>query len=165
MKRMAKKSLVAVVCAALAVVMLGCVLVGCSGGKEEKGTWYCSSAQFFDLGALGMATGIIFMPVSDTMTVYTDDTFVLTDSVDSWHQVDTGITLKSSFTVVISGTVETVSENAELGESTIRISDVASVKYNGEELAYKGNRAQVTVNRLKGKEILLGSDGHMVVNA
>lgn len=170
MKRLAKKSLVAVVCAALAVVMLGCVLVGCSGGKESKGSYSMANIVAFDIGQ-----GTLIQSFNDTLTAYSDETFSLVDDTEVWMKQDASVTVKSSMVVYIEGTYETVSENAELGESTVRLTDVTAVAFNGQNLVegetYTMEGGGQTMeysfesyaSQWEGKEILLGSDGHMVV--
>lgn len=144
--------IMAFVLAVLAVL----AMASCGGNKgaEEVGTWEYSALSFRTIEQGKLGTGVF-----NAITVYSDGTFVLTAEQNTYYSSDGGETYNpvSDVYYIVRGTYETVEENAELGEKTIKINSITRVVTNefDTETGTDAQKAAMGTCEAVGQEIIL----------
>lgn len=161
-----KKQIKAVLCISLALV-IALALASCgesgsgSGGSTEVGTW-----ELTELAPRTIDQGKLLAASHSTITTFSDNTFVLTEVQDTLYSSDGGETYNptSYVNIIVHGKYETVSTDAELGESTIKITEITRVQQDDidtDKAASDSDKQMMADCSAVGMEIILGADYKM----
>lgn len=158
-----KKQIRNVLCTTLALIML-LALTACggeSGGATALGTWHISEVEMrtIEQGKLAAAIGSV-------ITVYSDNTFVLVNIGNTYYSSDGGETYVPTMdcTFTVYGKCETVDTNEELGERTIKVTEITRVLggteagYNSDTDASDAAKEAIKNNDFIGYEMILTGD-------
>lgn len=157
-----KKSITTIVTLALVVVM-ALAFIACSGSKgaTQIGTWESSVLNFttIEQGKLGSA-------YINNITLYDDGTFVLTTVQNDYYSSDGGETYNpvSNIGVILYGKYETVELDEEIGDRTIKITEITRLvnhEFDSAVSASDADKEAIANNEAIGTEIILGSDHKM----
>lgn len=152
-------------CAGMAVLMLFAFAACSSGdngsGLSEVGTW-----QLTELSAETITQGMLLHAVHNTITLFSDNTFVLTCVYDTDYSSDGGETFNPISYVdrFVHGKYEVVGSNEELGEQTIKITEITQVSYGDYDSvasATDEDKDAIKNNEVVGMEVILTSDHSM----
>lgn len=150
-----KKILSVVLCLSL---MLGCacMLTACGGnaGVTQVGTWEYAELTYRVIEQGKLNTGNF-----NNITLFSDNTFVLTVEMNTYYSSDGGETYNpvADNYYVVHGTYEVTDENAELGEKTIKIASITRVQTNefDTETGTDAQKAAMGTCETIGTEIIL----------
>ena len=128
MKKMRK-----LLCIGMALVMM-LALASCnggggnSGGLTEVGTW-----ELTDINMRTIEQGKLAAANHNTITLFSDNTFVLTSVVNTLYSSDGGETYNPTSYVndIVHGKYEVTEKNEELNETTIKITEITRVTHEG----------------------------------
>lgn len=146
---------------ALMLSLAGLALFGgCSGtAVENLGIYHYNRSEYRVI-----EQGKLMNSYSDSMTIYSDNTFAVSCVYDSYYSSDGEAYNPVYYSAYnMYGTYEVVSEDAELGEKTIQITDVTMFQVDtlsGSILKEEFSEELSTAvsETLIGKELLLTSD-------
>lgn len=150
--------------AAMTAVMLSlaglALFGGCSGtAVENLGIYHYNRSEF-----VVIEQGKLIRSYADSMTVYSDNTFAVSCIFDCYYSSDgEAFNPVSYMSYNMYGTYEVISEDAELGEMTIQITDVTMFEVDTLSGAIQKENFSEALNAAVsegylGKELLLTSD-------
>ena len=134
--------------AALALAFLACPVLA---EGSLTGTWQNSVISFEVI-----TQGKLCHAATAVLTLYEDNTFVLTDIYETSYSSDNGETYNpvSDVAVIVYGTYEVVETDEDLGESVIQFASVTRI-LRGEEEA---DEEALSSCGLVGEEVIVSSD-------
>lgn len=157
-----KKAALAFVLAAVAAVSLLCV--GCSGGGAELKGIYCNSIASYST----IEQGYLVSTYNTSLSVYTDNTFTANAVQNTLYSSD-GSSFNPTFFGIYTlyGTYEVLSEDTDLNERTIKITEVNKIvtadgSFEGD--AIPAAVTEVIGTSLVGKEMILTGDYELTEN-
>lgn len=154
MKKFQKLALVAALAATVSCVGM---FAGCSSAKEEVGTYHYNYSEFAKI-----TQGSLIRSYSDVLTIYSDNTFTLSSVFDCYYSSDGEAYNPVSYSACTAyGTYEVVSEDADLGEMTIKITDITKCVVDGETVVLKEEFTDKVIEATKkviDKEVILTFD-------
>lgn len=155
MKKFQKLALVAAMTATVSCVGM---FAGCSApAKEEVGIYHYNLTNFSKI-----TQGWLLASWADTITIYSDNTFSLSSVYDSYYSSDGEAFSPVYYSACTAyGTYEIVSEDADLGEKTIKITDITKCVVDGETVVLKEEFTDKVIEATKkvlDKEVILTFD-------
>lgn len=164
MKKYVKQLLCAALTIALVLSLAACGGNGGNSGAAEVGTWTLTDAKFVTI-----EQGKLVQTFSNTITLFSDNTYILSAVQNTYYSSDSGETFNPTYYAngSLYGTYETVSEDEELGEITVKIKSVTRI-VTGDGIDTNTSSATddyktkfLTNSVLNGHEFILGSDYRM----
>ena len=159
-----KKLTQRLLCIGMALIMVlalaACGDSGNGGGASQVGTW-----ELTDLTFRTIEQGKLTAASNGTITLYSDNSYVVSCARNTYYSSDGGETYNPTnyMNAILYGTYELVSEDAELGEKSIKITAISRAIVNGYDTETAGatdaDKEIMSSNELIGKELYLGSDG------
>lgn len=161
MKKLTKRLLGVGMTLVMLLALAACGDGGKSGGFSEVGTW-----ELTDVLIRTIDQGKLSAGANSTITLYSDNTFVLTCARNTYYSSDGGETFNpvSYSGALIRGTYEITNDDAELGEKTMKVTKISRIvkgNYDSDASATDADKELMANNELVGREIFLGSDGKM----
>lgn len=157
------------------------LLTGCGSGNTgnagNAGASIEGTHSALTVSTMSIEQGLLIFAGADTITIFSDNTFVLTSRADTYYSADGGQSVSNQGIQLtnLCGTFEVVDDNADIGERTIKITEVTYVQFNGEDLVpgeeYELSGGGMTIpysfesyaESWTGKEIILSSDALLTV--
>lgn len=150
-----------VLSALLAALMLMSLLAGCGGGSDgatEVGTWENSEIELrtIEQGKLNTLR-------YNTITLYSDNTFTMVNTQNTYYSGDGGENFNpvNYISCIVSGKYETVDVNEEIGDRTIKFTEITRVQsgeFDSDKDANDTNKEAMKSDEVIGVEIILTSD-------
>lgn len=106
----------------------------------------------------------ISMPSHETIVLYSDNTFALVSVMEIYYSTDGGETYNPLYDwfAKVYGKYETVGTNEELGERTVKITEITRILHRDTNSDSDSALAEMVKNNgAIGKEIILGADYKM----
>jgi hypothetical protein len=163
-----KKKLISTALATLMILATMLTMTACSSGDSaSSGAKETGTYQQSRLEAMTIEQGKLNRGYFNAITLFDDNTYILTDTLNVYYSSDGGETFNPTYIgeTVTYGTYEVVDTNEELGESTIKIAtvdrivmgefDSAAAELTDEQKDYLANNGAI------GTEIIVSSDHRM----
>lgn len=161
MKKFTKLAMTAAV--ALTMVGSAAALAGCTGApaKDLAGIYTNNSSKYMQI-----TQGKIILSFADSITLFSDNTFAASCVYECYYSSDGEAYNPATYIACnMYGSYEVVSEDADLGEKTIKLSDVTKIEYGNNGVAEKSEwnseLAEYVNTNLIGFSTILTSDYKM----
>lgn len=154
-----KKQMKSVLCAVLALMIFALTACGSGGGgATQVGTWESSEIELrtIEQGKLNTLR-------YNTITLYSDNTFTMVNTQNTYYSSDGGETFNpvSDVGCIVYGKYETVEINEEIGDHTIKIAEITRVQsgeFDSDTDATDANKEAMKSGDAVGFEVILTSD-------
>lgn len=161
MKKMTRRRL----CVGMALAMT-LALAACGNGGSSSGTTMVGIWEKTDYIGRTIEQGKLSAGANSTIVLFSDNTYALSLTRNTYYSSDGGETYNPTSYVgaLAYGTYEITSDDAELGEKTMKFTTIDRVvagEYDTDVAVTDAEKEIMTGNEIIGKEIYLTSDGRM----